>query len=72
MAEFCLDCVNKHIRRGKKQLREKDVILDIDFCEDCEEWKPCVVALKKKPLWVRYNHFKYRLCELFDKSEKWD
>ena len=46
MAEFCLDCFNKYF--SDKQLTEKDVIMDIDLCEECGEWKPCVIRIKEK------------------------
>lgn len=43
MAEFCLKCFNEingtHYTKG-------DVIEDLDFCEDCAEWKKCVVAFR--------------------------
>lgn len=46
MAEFCLDCFNKYI--SKKKITEKDVIMDYDLCEECGEWKQCVITIKKK------------------------
>ncbi len=45
MAEFCLECLNKHVN---EKLLEKDVTLSEDLCEECGEWKPCVIAIKKK------------------------
>lgn len=47
MAEFCLDCENKRIEaEGYEPIPEGAVILDDDFCEDCGEWKPCIVAYR--------------------------
>lgn len=46
MAEFCLECFNQYIS-GKK-LTEKDVIVDFDLCEECGEYKPCVIRVKEK------------------------
>jgi len=46
MAEFCLDCFNKYF--SDKKVTEKDVIVDIDLCEECGEWKPCVIRTKEK------------------------
>lgn len=45
MAEFCLDCYNK---LNDTNYREKDVTLDdeLDLCEGCGEWKPCVLSLE--------------------------
>ncbi|MGN0181638.1 MAG: hypothetical protein ACI4DP_04390 [Candidatus Ornithomonoglobus sp.] len=48
MSEICLECLNKHLAEKNKQLREKDVIMDFDLCEDCGEWKPCVITIKRK------------------------
>ena len=44
MAEICLECLNKAFK-NKKPLREKDVIMDYDLCEDCGEWKMCVITI---------------------------
>lgn len=46
MAEFCLECYNKYF--SDKEVSEKDVIMDIDLCEECGEWKPCVIRIKEK------------------------
>ncbi len=45
MAEYCLDCLNKYME--DKKLREQDVVTAPDFCEDCGEWKSCVITIKK-------------------------
>lgn len=50
MAEFCLRCFNE---LNEKNYTEKDVWLEDDFCEGCAEWKPCVIALHRKPLYLR-------------------
>jgi len=45
MADFCLDCYNK---MNGTNYRVKDVTLDdeLDLCEGCGEWKPCVLRLE--------------------------
>lgn len=42
MAEFCLDCFNQ---QEGTHYREKDVTLEMDFCEGCGEIKPCIIRL---------------------------
>lgn len=42
MAEFCLDCFN---RIEGTHYKEKDVTMEMDFCEGCGEIKPCVIRL---------------------------
>lgn len=46
MAEFCLDCMNKYA--VDKKLTKKDVIMDIDLCEGCGEYRSCVIVIKEK------------------------
>ena len=46
MAEFCLDCFNE---LNGTNYSKKEVWLADDFCEECCEWKPCVVDLKPNP-----------------------
>lgn len=55
MAEFCLDCFNKYI--SKKKVTEKDVIMDYDLCEECGEWKQCVIAIKEKNIFKKVKRF---------------
>lgn len=45
MAEFCLDCYNK---LNNSNLTEDDVVLDDDFCEECAQWKECIVTINPK------------------------
>lgn len=47
MAEFCFACF-KEID-GDQTLTEEDVIMDMDLCEGCGEWKPCVIRVKTPP-----------------------
>ena len=47
MAEFCVKCFNE---LNGTDYKEKDLWTDIDFCEGCGEWKPCIVELRPKPL----------------------
>lgn len=74
MAEFCLDCLNKYIN-SSKPLKEKDVILIDDWCEQCQKRKPCVVVIKPKTFRGRmerkYNIIKYNLhCFIKDLTKK--
>ena len=48
MAEFCLDCFNKYITDNGKTLKEKDVILIDDWCEGCQQHKPCVAVIRPR------------------------
>ena len=48
MAEFCLKCFNE--MNGTHYSEEK-VWTEVDFCEGCGEWKPCVYRLYPKPLY---------------------
>ena len=65
MAEFCLICFNKNMMGNIKALKEQDVILSDDWCEECMAWKPCVVMIKPKTfsaqLKRRYSIIKFRL-----------
>lgn len=56
MAEFCLDCLNKI--NGTNYDESKYIISDdLDLCEGCGEWKPVVVAVRRKNSgsWIRYE-----------------
>ncbi len=53
MSEICLDCLNQG---RKRKLKEKDVILEMDLCEGCGMWKPCVVTLKYKNVLRQYSY----------------
>lgn len=46
MAEFCLDCMN--LMSKGEQLTENGVVMDFDLCEECGEWKQCVICVKPK------------------------
>lgn len=54
MAEFCLDCFNEYF--SDKKVTEKDVIMDYDLCEECGEWKPCVIRIKEKNIFKRLKN----------------
>lgn len=43
MAEFCLKHYNELF---DENLTEKDVVLELDFCEGCGAVKPCVICEK--------------------------
>ncbi len=55
MAEFCFECFRKI--DGDKSLTENDVIMDMDLCEGCGEWKPCVIRVKDEP--SRFDIFQF-------------
>ena len=44
MAEFCLECLN---RIHGTDFKDNEVTLQDDLCEECGEFKPCVVSLRK-------------------------
>ena len=48
MAEFCLDCANKCLMGENNHLTEEDVTMDMDLCEGCGKWKPCVIKIKEE------------------------
>lgn len=50
MAEFCLECENKALGPDYEPIPEGAVVLDMDYCEGCGEWKPCIVAYRS---WYR-------------------
>lgn len=54
MAEFCLDCFNKYI--SDRAYTEKDVIMDFDLCEECEEWKLCVIKIRERSIFKRVKN----------------
>ena len=51
MAEFCLECWNKI---NNSNDTEVDFIIsdDLDFCEECGEWKHIIVVARKTRLAV--------------------
>ena len=53
MAEFCLDCFNKY---NDEKLTENEVILskDLDFCEDCCQYKRVVIRISNNSLLDRF------------------
>ncbi len=58
MAEICLDCMNE---LDGTQLTEADVILEEDFCEECEQFAPCVMRYRTPPekiLWKLFHRRK--------------
>lgn len=53
MAEFCLECFNK---LNGTDYTEAEVWVDyeeLDICEGCGAFMPCVIALHPKPIRVR-------------------
>ena len=51
MAEFYLECFNKYF--SDEKLTEKDVVMDDDLCEECGEWKSCVIKIRKRSIFKR-------------------
>ena len=47
MSELCVDCLNK-LMGTKDSAREYIVSRELDLCEECGEWKPAVIAMKKR------------------------
>ena len=47
MAEFCLECWNKLM--GTNDPKEKFILSRRpDFCEECRQWKPVIIRVKKR------------------------
>ena len=66
MSEICLDCLSK---LDGKRYRPSAVILDDDWCEECCQYKPCVIRFRKP--WERIKYFfGIRERELTD--EEWE
>ncbi len=58
MEYFCLDCYNEKLaQEGKKPFEEKDVYRDWTFCDVCEEWLECVIAVKSKNFFGKIKYF---------------
>ena len=53
MAEFCLDCFNKY---NDDKLTENEVILskDLDFCEDCCQYKRVIIRISNNSILDRF------------------
>ena len=47
MAEFCLDCWNK-IMETNDPKRKYVLSRKPDFCEECGQWKPVFIRVKKR------------------------
>ena len=54
MAEFCWECLNKI---SNTDFCENDVVLscDLDFCEECAEFKRVVVRFERDKFWRRFR-----------------
>ena len=49
MSELCLECLNQLM--GTNDLPQKYIISrNEDLCEECGEWKPVVIAIKRRYL----------------------
>lgn len=49
MAEFCLDCWNKIMETNDP--KQKFILSrKPDFCEECRQWKPVIIRVKKRYL----------------------
>lgn len=53
MAEFCPDCWNKLMENNDPK---KKFVLSRkpDFCEECRQWKPVIIRVKKRYLLVEW------------------
>jgi len=55
MAEFCLECWNRIM--GTTDPPKKFILSkELDFCEECCEWKPVIIRVKRRYLiaeWCR-------------------
>ena len=53
MAEFCTDCWNKLMETNDPK---KKFVLSRkpDFCEECRQWKPVIIRVKKRYLLVEW------------------
>jgi len=49
MAEFCLECWNK-IMGTTDPPRKYILSIELDFCEECAQWKPVIIRVKKRYL----------------------
>ena len=61
MSEYCLECFNKI---NDTNYQPSEVWLEEDFCEGCEDCRPCVLDLRPKPLFWRLFDL---ICKLFRK-----
>lgn len=66
MSEICLDCFNK---LEGKHYRQSAVILGDDWCEDCGEYKPCIIRFRKP--WERVKYF-FGIRERELTEEEWE
>lgn len=48
MAEFCLECWNK---LNSSNFTEKEYVIsrEPDLCEECGQWKPVIVRVRRFP-----------------------
>lgn len=47
MAEYCLNCFNKLVHTGEP-LKENEVLINYDICENCLKNLPCVIGIIPK------------------------
>ena len=66
MSEICLDCLSK---LDGKRYRPSAVILDDDWCEECCQYKPCVIRFRKP--WERIKYF-FGIRERKLTQEEWE
>lgn len=65
MSELCLDCLSK---MDGKRYRPSSVILGDDWCEECCQYKPCVIRFRKP--WERIKYF-FGIRERELSEEEW-
>ena len=49
MAEFCLDCWNK-LMETQDPPKKFHLSEELDFCEECGQWKPVIICVRKRYL----------------------
>ena len=50
MAEFCLECWNK-INETNDPARWYVLSRELDFCEECNQWKPVIIRARRFYAW---------------------
>lgn len=55
MAEFCLDCFNK-VSGSAYSSRYFHLSKEPELCEECGEWKPVIICIKRRYLVAEWFH----------------
>ena len=63
MSEICPECLDK-IMKTDDTAKKYIISKDLDLCEECGEYKPVVIRMKKRYLWAqRFLDIKEALSE---------